>query len=103
MKPASKEQPPPTPTVASGHRIPGWGLVLCTCLDSLSRIQVCLQPHAKRYGPPSMHSIDTHVGRKRISAFRCLAIFCLNELMPGINIVCEFNCLLGRKGKMNRV
>lgn len=34
---------------------------------------------------------------------RYLAIFCLNEFMPWINIVCELNCLLGKQGEMNRI
>ena len=72
MKPVDKEQCPP-PATASG--ILSWGCgvslrpVLWPCLDSLLWDSGVLTISAKRLSPSSMHSIDTHVGHKRISAF----------------------------------
>lgn len=100
-KPANKEQPTPL-AMASGHS--DLGLVLWPCLDSLLQSSGVFnnQPLRSSALPQCTASIPMWVVRGFLP-LRYLAIFCLNEFMPWINIVCELNCLLGKQGEMNRI
>lgn len=101
VKPASKEQPTPL-AMASGHS--DLGLVLWPSLDSLLQSSGVFnnQPLRSSALPQCTALIPMWVVRGFLP-LRYLAIFCLNEFMPWINIVCELNCLLGKQGEMNRI
>lgn len=107
MKPAVEEQPLPQP-----KRVvvlpQGQGLVPQLVLLALPALSapalsapgleaVCNQPLRGSALPQSTASTPMWVVRGFLP-LRCLAIFCLNKFMPWINIVCELNCLLGKKG-----
>lgn len=82
----------------------GWELLPACPIGpawTLLRDLGCLQSATNRRSLVAQHY--THVGQKRISTLCCSALLCLNEFMPWINIVCELNCLLGKKGELNRI
>ena len=69
----SRQRAVPTSCHGKWHSVLGVWCVpqacLWPCLDSLLWDSGVLTISAKRLSPSSMHSIDTHVGHKRISAF----------------------------------
>lgn len=101
VKPASKEQPTPLAMVI-GHS--DLGLVLWPCLESLLQSSWIFnnQPLRSSALPQCTASIPMWVVRGFLP-LHYLAIFCLNEFMPWINIVCELNCLLGKQEETNRI